>query len=241
MNEQHENPTAGDTPITPRVASELNNLIQIISGTSELIENIWEGTEGSEKYFAMLRASILRAEQVTAQLVAQAGGANGKLILHPDLQKTAEPAVPAPRQPQRPCILVVDDEQMVLSLFRRVLTGGGYELVCAQSGFECLDLFGRDPEAYDLVLLDLAMPFMDGEETFERLRRISATIDVILTTGFCEERRLERMMNAGLSGYLRKPLRNEEILRLVASIIERAQGAQPIRSRDGIAAAVQDA
>src|SRR5438309_8802093 len=42
MNEQHENPAVGDAPMTPRVASELNNLIQIISGTSELIENIWE-------------------------------------------------------------------------------------------------------------------------------------------------------------------------------------------------------
>jgi CheY-like chemotaxis protein len=241
MHEQHETPTPADTTIAPRVASELNNLIQIISGTSELIENIWEGTEGSDKYFAMLRASILRAEQVTAQLVAQAGGANGKVILHPDLQKTAEPAIPPPTPPQLPCILVVDDEQMVLSLFRRVLTEGGYELVCAQSGFECLDLFRRDPEAYDLVLLDLAMPFMDGEETFERLRRISATIDVILTTGFCEERRLEQMMKAGLSGYLRKPLRNDEILRLVASIIQRAKATQSIRSRDGIAAAVQDA
>jgi len=241
MNEQHENPAVGDAPITPRVASELNNLIQIISGTSELIENIWEGTEESEKYFAMLRASILRAEQVTTQLAAQAGGANGKLILHPNFQKTAEPAVSRPRPPQPPCILVVDDEQMVLSLFRRVLTEGGYELVSAQSGFECLDLFRRDPEAYDLVLLDLAMPFMDGEETFERLRRISATIDVILTTGFCEEWRLERMMKAGLSGYLRKPLRNDEILRLAASIIARAKGKQSIRSRDGIAAAVQDA
>ena len=60
---------------TSKVASELNNLIQIISGTSLLIENIWEGSPGSEKYFEMLRASIERAEQVTAQLVAQAGGA----------------------------------------------------------------------------------------------------------------------------------------------------------------------
>ena len=240
MNEQQKNRAPESVSEARRVASELNNLIQIISGTSELIENIWEGTEGSDKYFAMLRASILRAEQVTAQLVAQAGGANGKVILHPELQKTAEPAIPAANPPRRPCILVVDDEQMVLSVFRRVLTEGGYELVCAQSGFECLDLFRRDPEAYDLVLLDLAMPFMDGEETFERLRRISATIDVILTTGFCEERRLERMMKAGLSGYLRKPLRNDEILRLVASIIQRAKATQSIRSGDGITAAVQD-
>ena len=241
MHEQYKNPTPAETPVAPRVASELNNLIQIISGTSELIENIWEGTEGSEKYFAMLRASILRAEQVTAQLVAQASGANDKVILHPDLQKLAELAIPAPSPPQPLCILVVDDEQMVLSLYRRILTGGGYEVVCAQSGFECLDLFRRNPKAYDLVLLDLAMPFMDGEETFERLRRISATIDVILTTGFCEGRRLERMMEAGLSGYLRKPLRNREILRLIAAIIERAKGKRSIGSRDGIAAAVQDA
>src|SRR5205085_2117375 len=192
-------------------------------GTSELIENIWEGTAESEKYFAMLRASILRVEQVTMQLVAEAGGANGKVVVHPNVRGIAEPAISSPTQSKPVCILVVDDEQMVLSLFRRILIGGGYELVCAQSGFECLDLFQRNPKAYDLVLLDLAMPFMDGEETFERLRRMSASVDVVLTTGFCEGRRLERMMEAGLSGYLRKPLRNDEILCLVAAIIQRAK------------------
>src|SRR5438046_10626763 len=64
-----------------KVASELNNLIQIISGTSSLIENIWEGRPGSEKYLEMLRASIERAEQVTAQLGAQAGGTKCKRLL----------------------------------------------------------------------------------------------------------------------------------------------------------------
>jgi CheY-like chemotaxis protein len=240
MNEQQKNRAPEGVSEARRVASELNNLIQIISGTSELIENIWEGTEGSEKYFAMLRASIVRAEQVTAQLVAQAGGASGKIVRRPKLEKTAIAATDA-HSLQRPSILVVDDEQMVLSLFRRVLTEGGYELTCAQSGFECLDLFRRDPAAYDLVLLDLAMPFMDGEETFERLRRISATIDVVLTTGFCEQERLQRMIGAGLSGYLQKPLRNNEILDLVESIIEGTRKARPINSADGIAAAVQKA
>lgn len=240
MNEQQKNRAPEDISEARRVASELNNLIQIISGTSELIENIWEGTEGSEKYFAMLRASIVRAEQMTAQLVRQAGGASGKIVLRPKLEKTADAAI-AVHSLERPSILVVDDEQMVLSLFRRVLTKGGYELTCAQSGFECLDLFRRDPAAYDLVLLDLAMPFMDGEETFERLRRISATIDVVLTTGFCEQERLQRMIGAGLSGYLQKPLRNKEILDLVGSIIEGTRKARPINSADGIAAAVQKA
>src|SRR5438105_15230712 len=106
MNEQQKNRALESVSEARRVASELNNLIQIISCTSELIENIWEGTEGSDNYFAMLRASILRAEQVMAQLVAQAGGANGNVILHPELHKTAEPAIPSPNPPQGVFILL---------------------------------------------------------------------------------------------------------------------------------------
>src|ERR1700757_1566425 len=96
-----------------KVASELNNLIQIISGTSLLIENIWEGRPGSEKYFEMLRASIERAEQVTAQLVAQAGGTNRKRILSSDLEQRFDEVLIAGAPSQRKhSILVVDDEPM---------------------------------------------------------------------------------------------------------------------------------
>ena len=55
--------------IHPEIASELNNLLQIISGTSSLIENIWEGKPGADKYFEMLRASIARAADVAMDLV----------------------------------------------------------------------------------------------------------------------------------------------------------------------------
>src|SRR5256886_4811706 len=93
-----------------KVASELNNLIQIISGTSSLIENIWEGTPGSEKYFEMLRASIERAEQVTAQLVAQAGGSNKKRVLPGDLEQRFDEALIAGAASERKhSILGVDD------------------------------------------------------------------------------------------------------------------------------------
>src|SRR5207244_12564113 len=92
MSESHRNKSQ-EKNHNSKVASELNNLIQIISGTSCLIENIWEGRPGSEKYFEMLRASIERAEQVTAQLVAQAGGAGRKRVLRPDLEQRFDEAV----------------------------------------------------------------------------------------------------------------------------------------------------
>src|SRR5438874_1851006 len=170
MSESHQKETQKRDD-NSKVASELNNLIQIISGTSSLIENIWEGRPGSEKYFEMLRASIERAEQVTAQLVAQAGGTNRKRILSPNLEQHFDEVLIAGVPSQRKhSILVVDDEPMALELLHGILTDAGYEVSVAQSGFECLDLFRRDGRAYDLILTDLSMPLMDGEETFLRLR-----------------------------------------------------------------------
>ena len=207
-----------------KVASELNNLIQIISGTSSLIENIWEGSPGSEKYFEMLRTSIERAEQVTAQLVAQAGGATNKRILPPGLDQSFDEALIAGAPNERKhSILVVDDEPMALELLHSVLTDAGYEVSVAQSGFECLDLIRRNGTSYDLVLTDLSMPLMDGEETFDRLRQIAPTAKVVLMAGFVDSGRLEKMMSNGLSGFVGKPFAAVEILAVVTSVLSAAK------------------
>ena len=220
-----------------KVASELNNLIQIISGTSSLIENIWEGRPGSEKYFEMLRASIERAEQVTAQLVAQAGGTNRKRILSSAMEQRFDEALIAGAPTQRKhSILVVDDEPMALELLHGVLTDAGYDVSVAQSGFECLDLFRRDPHAYDLTLTDLSMPLMDGEETFQRLRQMSPTANVVLMAGFVDSARLEKMMSHGLSGFVGKPFAPVEILAVVTSVISAAEQSKD--GTNGVAAAV---
>ena len=236
MSESHRNKSQ-EKNHNSKVASELNNLIQIISGTSSLIENIWEGRPGSEKYFEMLRASIERAEQVTAQLVAQAGGTNRKRLLPSNLEQRFDEALIAGVPNQRKhSILVVDDEPMALELLHGVLSDAGYEVAVAQSGFESLDLFRRDTHAFDLILTDLSMPLMDGEETFERLRQMSPTVNVVLMAGFVDSGRLEKMMNNGLSGFVGKPFAPVEILAVVTSVISAAD--QSKEGTSGIAAAV---
>ena len=235
MSESHRNKSQ-EKNHNSKVASELNNLIQIISGTSSLIENIWEGRPGSEKYFEMLRASIERAEQVTAQLVAQAGGTNRKRLLPSNLEQRFDEALIAGAPNQRKhSILVVDDEPMALELLHGVLSDAGYEVAVAQSGFESLDVFRRDTQAFDLILTDLSMPLMDGEETFERLRQMSPTVNVVLMAGFVDSGRLEKMMNNGLSGFVGKPFAPVEILAVVTSVISAADQKE---GTSGIAAAV---
>ncbi|HWN24042.1 MAG TPA: hypothetical protein VNN16_02960 [Candidatus Sulfotelmatobacter sp.] len=148
----------GKSPRTPRksiskesvskATSELNNLLQIISGTSAEIGNLWEGSEGSEQYLNMLRSSIDRAEAVAAQLAEQAGGTDQKVLMHPELTSFLKPTKISEMPRAKPTILVVDDEQMALVLLKRLLSESGYQVVTAQSGFEALDLFRRQPHRH---------------------------------------------------------------------------------------------
>ncbi len=201
-------------------ASELNNLIQIVSGTVSQLENIWEGTTASEKYFEMLRVSVDRAARVTAELVRQIGGADEKVLLHPALLLFRKAAPPSPPPvPARRCLLVVDDEPMVLELSNLVLTQAGFDVVTAQSGFEALDLFQNNPSRFALVLLDLKMPILDGEETFHRLRGLDPDVAVLLNTGFVEKHQLERMLADGLAGFLLRPYRTVEMIERIESVL----------------------
>ena len=187
-----------------------------------MLENIWEGTEGSEKYFEMLRVSVDRAAKVTEQIARQVGGTEQKILFHPSLTMGRGASVPIPPRLQvSRCVLVVDDEPMALELSEEILAADGFTVVKAGSGFEALDYFVRGAHRFELVLLDLSMPHMDGEETFKRIRKLAPRVPVLLNTGFIEQSRLEHMMSDGLAGFLRRPYRPDELLSHVRATLDR--------------------
>jgi CheY-like chemotaxis protein len=120
-------------------------------------------------------------------------------------------------------ILVVDDEPDARVLAKRVFSEAGFDVVAVQSGFECLEIFRKNPRHFDLILLDLSMPFMDGEETFSRLRAIHSEVVVLLSTGFMAQERVDRMLAAGMAGFLRKPHRPDELISQVQSVLRKAK------------------
>lgn len=117
-------------------------------------------------------------------------------------------------------LLVVDDDPTARVLANRVFSEAGYEVITVQSGFECLERFRKQPHGFDLILLDLSMPFMDGEETFRRLRDIHPDVVVLLSTGFMAQERVDRMLGAGMAGFISKPHRPDELLARVQAIWE---------------------
>ena len=140
-------------------------------------------------------------------------------------QTTAPKAAPRSvlARPQR--ILFVDDEPAACGLAKRIFTAPTFELTTTYSGFECLEQFRARPHWFDLIVLDLSMPFMDGEETFRRLRAIRPNVPVLLSTGFFGQAqgRVDRMISAGLAGFIRKPHRPDELLARVHAVLENAK------------------
>jgi CheY-like chemotaxis protein len=199
----------------PEATSELNNLLQIISGTSALLENICQANKDSQQYLITLRATIERAEKVAAKLVERADGPAERIVTNRQTEEV--PKIPV--HGKSSSILVVDDEQVALTLVTRILTEAEFQVTTAQSGFECLDHFRQKPFQFDLVLLDLTMPFMDGEETFHRLRELRPDVPVVMCTGFIQHERLQRLLSEGLSGFLRKPVAPDEIVSHIRSTL----------------------
>lgn len=122
-------------------------------------------------------------------------------------------------------ILVVDDEPAARVLAFRVFSEAGFEVSTVQSGFECLEHFRKRPHWFDLIVLDLSMPYLDGEETFKRLRALNPNVVVLLSTGFLAQaqERIDRMVAAGLAGFIRKPHRPDELLAQVHTTLERVK------------------
>lgn len=225
------------TPDFSKTTSDLNNALQILSVTSSLIDNAWRGSDRSEQYLAMLRASIELAEHAAAEFVKQTGGASERILMHPELAGVTKGEEPPASETAEQSILLVDDEPMALVLVKRILVEAGYRVVTAQSGFECLDLFRNSPHAYDLIVLDFTMPLLNGEETFHRLREIRADVPVVLSAGFIQQEKLNRLMASGLAGLLRKPLSPDEIVSHIHATLESLKYSQAGADPSGVSTA----
>ena len=115
-------------------------------------------------------------------------------------------------------ILVVDDDEMNLKRTRMILEKE-YTVLLAESGREALDKIKT--ERVDLILLDIAMPIMDGIETFRRMKDCSVEAPVIFLTASGYEDDVRNAISLGAVNYLKKPFRPQELLKRVAQEFEK--------------------
>jgi len=102
-------------------------------------------------------------------------------------------------------ILLVDDEEPVITVSKDMLEALGYSVLVAGSGQEAVEVFEKSHHAIDLVILDVVMPDMGGEETLARLRAIEPEVVVILSSGYNLDGRVTRIMRQGCKAFIQKP------------------------------------
>ena len=130
-------------------------------------------------------------------------------------------------------ILVVDDEQGIRQSLAGVLADEGYAVEAVASGEACLDLIARKP--FDLVLLDIWLPQIDGLDTLERLRKLGQPPAVIMISGHGNIETAVRATKLGAFDFIEKPLSIERILLCVKHALEQqALAEENIRLRRGV-------
>lgn len=154
---------------------------------------------------------IVRGHHGALHVYSEPGRGTGIKVLFPSLENVnvTKDAVDVPAEASLVCaqttVLVVDDEETVRVLVRRMLEKLGCQVLTAVDGAEALRIFEEQADEIDCVLLDLTMPRMDGSETFRVLQKIKPDVRVIMSSGYNEQEVTQQFVGQGLAGFVQKP------------------------------------
>ena len=123
-------------------------------------------------------------------------------------------------------VLLVDDEELILDVGEQMVRALGYEVLTASGGQEALARFEAEKGKIDLVVLDMIMPEMSGEETFNRLRAKDPTVSVLLSSGYSVDGKAQEILDRGCRGFLQKPFS----LKRLSIKLEEAMGESGTRT-----------
>jgi CheY-like chemotaxis protein len=102
-------------------------------------------------------------------------------------------------------VLLVDDEDRILTVGREICKALGYRVITAASGKEAVKIYKKEQDKINLIILDMIMPEMNGLETFLKLKRINPDVKVLLSTGYSIDEKAQEMLRQGCRGYILKP------------------------------------
>ena len=118
-------------------------------------------------------------------------------------------------------ILLVDDEESLRDLAKRILSAFGYTVLTASDGEGALEIYRAEKERVHLVILDLVMPGMGGQKCLEGLRGIRPDVRVVIATGYSPEDPTKAILKEKVSGFLNKPYDVSDLLLVVRKVLDK--------------------
>lgn len=166
---------------------------------------------------------IIRAHKGGLTVQSEPGRGTTFKLLFPlaDVVKVTHPAPPAltTEPPHGSTILVIDDDDAVRQAIVGMLKPQQLKVLAASGGSQGIDLYRQHQAEIGLVILDIVMPEMDGEETLMHLRQINPYLAIILSSGYDEKEATKRLVDNVRTGFLQKPYRAPALLKMVQRFI----------------------
>ncbi len=169
---------------------------------------------------------IVRGHEGGLWVESAPGAGTSFIIVLPVSRAEAAPAIlghmPA-EIPKGDLILVIDDEELVRDAVADILTLSGYEVITAADGAAGIEVYQQRAHDIKLVLLDLSMPRMGGEQVFEALKSVRPDAQVVLTSGYSQHEAVGRFRGKGIAGFIQKPY---DAMTLIGEVQRYLRGVQ---------------
>ncbi len=118
-------------------------------------------------------------------------------------------------------VLLVDDEEAVREVGEELLEAMGYRVLLARDGKEAIELYKKNRDDIDIVLLDIVMPRMGGGEVYDRMKEINPNIKVLLLSGYSIDGEAAEILERGCDGFIQKPFTMKELSGKLREIVEK--------------------
>jgi len=117
-------------------------------------------------------------------------------------------------------IMLADDDESVISFGKDLLENFGYKVIIANDGFEAVEIYRRNQDSIDLIILDLSMPRKSGRESLSDLLAMNPDLKVIVSSGFDKGGPVKQLLDMGAKAFVPKPYGMEKMLGTVRKILD---------------------
>ena len=211
---------------------EFNNLLMNIQGNISLMLIETESGHPNFKRLKSMEQSVQKGAEVARKLLDLAQDAGNEVSLEEmtnhvtkgsnlTAERPVEPketSVPEEISIGKKTVLIVDDEEMILQVGKKMLEKMSHEVFAANSGKEAIEVLQREKDRIDLVVLDMIMPEMGGKETFERIREIKPDMKILISSGYSQGEHTTEILERGGSGFIQKPFTMMELAQKINAL-----------------------